>query len=86
MSIKNQRLTVSLQNLQYASKETREKLSEELSKRQEEILKLQGEKTYQDSTVQLQLKDKLIYIEKLTDELEIKNKKVCILIIVEFTN
>jgi hypothetical protein len=47
-----------------------------LSKRQEEIAKYQNEKSFHESSMQKQLKEKTLYIEKLTDELEIKNKKV----------
>ncbi|CAF0935384.1 unnamed protein product [Brachionus calyciflorus] len=72
----NQRLTLSLQSLQGSSKETRDKLSDELIKRQEEIIKLREELRTLDLNHEAELKEKNFLIDELNTQIQEKNAKI----------
>jgi predicted nuclease with TOPRIM domain len=72
----NNRLTLSLQSLQSGAQETRQKLCEELARKEEALKALQQERSGHEVAVQGQLKEKLACITKLTEELDAKNQKL----------
>lgn len=71
----NQKLTFALQSVQTAAKEAREKIGEELAKKQDEITKLRDELKTLEITHQAHLREKEYTIEQLNNDLAQANTK-----------
>lgn len=74
--LKNQRLTANLEALQTANKESRDRLAEELTKKQEELSRLREDLLNVELNSKEELKDKTLLVEQLTNEINQKGFKV----------
>lgn len=69
-------MTANLEALQTANKDSRDRLAEELAKKQEELSRLREDLLNVEMNSKEELKDKTLLVEQLTNEINQKGFKV----------